>query len=77
MQVLEEQDFISETSIFGNNLHIIVNENYHGPEQIKNLFRHTYITVKRMEQIVPTLEDVFIYLLEKGKRPEDKKYYGQ
>jgi ABC-2 type transport system ATP-binding protein len=66
MQLLEKQKFVTESSIFGNNLHIMVNEHYQRIEQIKKPFSNTQINIKRIEQIVPTLEDVFIHLLEVG-----------
>ncbi len=65
MEILEKENFVDETSIFGNQIHIIVNENYKGEEQIKNELNKNSISVKRIDKIVPTLEDVFIHLLEK------------
>ncbi len=65
MEILEKENFVDETSIFGNQIHIIVNENYNGKEQIKNELNKNSISVKRIDKIVPTLEDVFIHLLEK------------
>jgi len=68
LEVLEKQNFVEESSIFGNNIHISVNENLTEKSQIKDLMESTYnIKVKRVEKIVPTLEDVFIHLLEKRK----------
>ena len=65
MEILEKENFVDETSIFGNQIHIIVNENYNGEEQIINELNKNSISVKRVDKIVPTLEDVFIHLLEK------------
>jgi ABC-2 type transport system ATP-binding protein len=67
MQVLEKQGFVSETSIFGNNIHLIVNDNYKNEEQIRSLFPEGD-PVKRISRIVPTLEDVFIHLLDEDKK---------
>jgi len=60
---LESQNFSSETSIFGNHIHVITNENFSGKEQIKTALSNKNITVKRIDEIVPTLEDVFVHLL--------------
>ena len=68
MEILEKQDFVNETSIFGNNLHVIVNEGFKNVEQLNNLFSNSGQNVKRINKIVPTLEDVFIHLLEKDKK---------
>ncbi len=65
MEVLEEQKFIDSTSIFGNNLHLNVNEKYSDKNQIIKLLQIKNIMVKKIDKIVPTLEDVFIHLLDK------------
>ncbi|MFZ0452757.1 MAG: ABC transporter ATP-binding protein [Ignavibacteriaceae bacterium] len=65
LEILEKANFVDETSIFGNQIHIIVNENYKDKEQIRNELSKNSISVKRIDKIVPTLEDVFIHLLEK------------
>ncbi len=66
MEILEKQNFVDETSIFGNNIHIIVNDKFESKEQIKRLLKNEHdIEVKRIDKIVPTLEDVFIHLLDK------------
>jgi ABC-2 type transport system ATP-binding protein len=55
---------VEETSIFGNRVHIMVNENYKNEDQIKNYLNQNSIEVGRINRIVPSLEDVFIHLLE-------------
>lgn len=68
MEILSKQSFIEDVSIFGNNLHLSVNQNYNLTDQITQVLNEKDIEVKRIEKITPTLEDVFIYLLEKGKK---------
>jgi ABC-2 type transport system ATP-binding protein len=63
MQILEKQEFVSETSVFGNQIHVIVNEKYQNIEQIKSKCNTAQINIKKIERIVPSLEDVFIHLL--------------
>ncbi len=65
MEILEKEDFVDETSIFGNQIHIIVNDRYNNKEEVKNILNRNSINVVRIDKIVPTLEDVFIHLLEK------------
>lgn len=69
MELLEREKFVDDTSIFGNNLHLSVNNNYENREQIVDLLttKHS-IGIKRIDKIVPTLEDVFIHLLEKDTK---------
>ncbi|MCX8011172.1 MAG: ATP-binding cassette domain-containing protein [Ignavibacteria bacterium] len=69
LEIMERCSFVDETSIFGNNIHVIVNEKYNHKEQIMEvLSKQNSIQVKRIENITPTLEDVFIHLLEKEKQ---------
>lgn len=68
MEILERQTFVDETSIFGNNIHILVNNEYKNNDQIKTLLGNNEIEVKRIDKIIPTLEDVFIHLLEKDTK---------
>ena len=73
MEVLEKEKFVDEVSIFGNNMHIAVNDLYAGEEQIKSiLMKKESVSVKRIDKIVPTLEDVFINLLEKDAKKDVK-----
>jgi ABC-2 type transport system ATP-binding protein len=68
MAILEKEDWVGETSIFGNNIHIILNDNAKGEAEVKNILTNeNSIAVHRVDKIVPTLEDVFIHLLEKDK----------
>ncbi len=65
MELLEKENFVDETSIFGNQIHIIVNDKFRNKEQVKDILNRNSISVNRINKIVPTLEDVFIHLLEK------------
>lgn len=69
LEILQEQSFVEETSIFGNSLHISVNQNFSSIQQIeKALNKQGEIKIIRINKIVPTLEDVFIHLLERDKK---------
>ncbi|HKI77740.1 MAG TPA: ATP-binding cassette domain-containing protein [Ignavibacteriaceae bacterium] len=68
MELLEKQDFVEDTSIFGNQIHIIVKEDNGNIDLIKNVLVQNSIKIERIDQIIPTLEDVFIHLLEKDKK---------
>lgn len=68
MAILEKEDWVGEISIFGNYLHIILNDNSKGEADIREILTNrNSIAVHRIDKIVPTLEDVFIHLLEKDK----------
>ena len=70
LEILEKESYVEETSIFGNNIHITVNDSYTGKELIiDSLTTRNNIDVSGIQQIVPTLEDVFIKLL--GQKEKD------
>jgi len=69
MEILEKEDWIGETSIFGNYIHVILNDNSKGEEDIREILMGQHsIAVHRVDKIIPTLEDVFIHLLEKDNK---------
>ncbi len=68
LDILSKSEFVIDTSIFGNTIHVSIAEN----ENYKTLISRTLekdkeIKIKRMNEITPTLEDVFIHLLEKRR----------
>lgn len=69
MEILEKTDFINEVSIFGNNIHVLTNDNFKSIDQIKKIAA-TYknLSVYKVQKITPTLEDVFIHLLERDNK---------
>ncbi len=69
MELLENETYVDETSIFGNKIHISVNDSFTSDELVKSQIDTKGIKVYNIAEIVPTLEDVFIHLLEeKGKK---------
>lgn len=68
LDILSKENFVDETSIFGNSIHISVNDFYKNEEQVKSALQIHSINVFRIEEISPTLEDVFIRLVD--KKPE-------
>lgn len=71
LAILEKENWVDETSIFGNYIHVILKDNTINKERIKKiLHEENGIAVKRIEKITPTLEDVFIHLIEKENRKD-------
>ena len=69
LDILSKEKWINEISIFGNYLHINVEDENRAKRLIAEvLTEKNSIRVIRAEKIIPTLEDVFIYLLEKDTR---------
>lgn len=68
MEILEKESWVGDTSIFGNYIHIMLKDNSKGESDIREILTNkNSIEVYRIDKIVPTLEDVFIHLLEKDK----------
>jgi ABC-2 type transport system ATP-binding protein len=64
MSRIEKEPWAIETSVFGTNLHVSVREEQQARTEIRRLLKENGIGVHRVETIVPSLEDVFIYLLD-------------
>jgi ABC-2 type transport system ATP-binding protein len=69
LDLLRREPWISEAAVFGNGLHVIGKEGVDSENEVKALFQKHEIILKRMEWIRPSLEDVFVSLIEReGER---------
>lgn len=69
MEHLKNAEFIDEISIFGNNLHLSVNDQLKERDQISSFIHKAgEYNVNSIDEIMPTLEDVFIHLLERENK---------
>ncbi|NOX17703.1 MAG: ABC transporter ATP-binding protein [Chlorobi bacterium] len=67
VQLLENQEFTKEATLFGNNIHLIADPIITSESQLIELLKKRNIPVSRVEKIVPSLEDVFVHLLAEEK----------
>lgn len=65
MNILRLESYTEDINIFGNAIHISVNSKYESEYQIKQILSKKGIGVKQINEIPPTLEDVFIHLIDK------------
>jgi ABC-2 type transport system ATP-binding protein len=65
LDILGKEEWLNEVSMFGVNLHINLKNEDEGVKNIRNLFLKNNIEIKRLNRITPSLEDVFIHLIEK------------
>ncbi len=63
--LLQGQPFVIELSMFGLNLHVGVADVDAAASQLRQLMAANNLLVERLETILPSLEDVFIHLIEK------------
>jgi ABC-2 type transport system ATP-binding protein len=68
LDLLKKESWVSESAVFGGGLHVIGKEGVDLEREIHVLFQKHGILFKRMGKIRPSLEDVFVSLVEK----EDK-----
>ncbi len=64
MSALEADPRVAETSVFGTFLHVSVGPGFDAEEVIRTGLSKHVIQVIRIERIVPSLEDVFIHLID-------------
>jgi ABC-2 type transport system ATP-binding protein len=65
LETVRVQPWAVETSVFGTRLHVMVTEEETGIRLIQEVLAGQGMSVARVERIVPSLEDVFLYLLER------------
>jgi ABC-2 type transport system ATP-binding protein len=68
MELLRNQPWVIEISLFGTYLHIGVDDAEKGRESVKSVLTSNNVQIQRIDQIVPSLEDVFLHLLEEDMK---------
>jgi ABC-2 type transport system ATP-binding protein len=66
LEILQNKEWLNEVSMFGIYLHANVKNEEEGTADIKKLFIENDIEILRMNRITPSLEDVFLHLIENG-----------
>jgi ABC-2 type transport system ATP-binding protein len=68
VEALKENPRFSEVAVFGNVLHVLVHKGDDPSAIIPQILAKHAIPVRRLEKIAPTLEDVFVSLVEAKSR---------
>jgi ABC-2 type transport system ATP-binding protein len=68
LDLLKKALWASEAAVFGDGLHVIGKEGVDSEQEIKSLFQREGIFLKRLEWIRPSLEDVFVSLIERENK---------
>lgn len=71
MECVERIEGVKETALFGNGLHAVAQEGADIVEPIRAALAKNGFCVRHVESIVPSLEDVFVSLVEARDRAED------
>lgn len=67
VKLLENFAGIIDVSLFGNKIHAVPSKNFYDFSAIELLLKNNLVAVKSIAKITPSLEDVFIHLLETKK----------
>ena len=62
VEALQQAPMIMDAAVFGNALHLVVEQADAAIPQVKNYLEEHRVTVRRVEKIRPSLEDVFVSL---------------
>jgi ABC-2 type transport system ATP-binding protein len=65
MQLLEKKPGIVDLAVFGGGLHVTVENPARDLEQIRKWHEQANLTIRRLESITPSMEDVFVALIER------------
>ncbi len=68
MDLLRKEPWISEAAMFGDSLHVIGQEGVDLEQEVRRTLEQQGIRLKRIGWIRPSLEDVFVSLIEKEER---------
>ena len=63
LEILRTAPYIREIALYGLNLHVVIEEEKYA-EDIMRVLESNFLKVRRMEKVVPSLEDVFVSLVE-------------
>ena len=65
LDLLKKEPWVAESAVFGGGLHVIGKEGIDLEREITLVFERHGVTLKRMGWIRPSLEDVFVSLIER------------
>ena len=68
MQAIEKLPGVVESAVFGGGLHVVVEDTDAVIDRIRRHLEREKIEIRRMEPITPSLEDVFVALIEAEER---------
>jgi ABC-2 type transport system ATP-binding protein len=64
MSIIEREPWALETSVFGTRLHVSVQDEATARARLPEVLEPNGVQLRKIDRIIPSLEDVFIYLLD-------------
>jgi ABC-2 type transport system ATP-binding protein len=71
MGVIERLEEVKEVALFGRGLHVVAEDSRRADSAIRELLCARGHGIERIERIIPSLEDVFVSLIEARDRAEE------
>jgi ABC-2 type transport system ATP-binding protein len=71
LEAIRHQKWALETSVFGTALHVMTEAEEEGKRLIREVLAGHGISAGGIERIVPSLEDVFLYLLDRDQQGQE------
>jgi ABC-2 type transport system ATP-binding protein len=68
MKILDETEGVLEVAVFGGGLHVTVQDPEITGARIREVLRERNISIRSLEVIQPSMEDVFVALIEEEER---------
>jgi ABC-2 type transport system ATP-binding protein len=70
LEILQKEAWVKNISVFGAYLHVSVEDEVEGRRHIERIAGISGILIRRIDRIMPSLEDVFLHLIEeKAEQP--------
>lgn len=63
LDILRTNPYIRETALYGLNIHVVIEDEMYA-DDIKRVLESNSLNVHRMQKVAPSLEDVFVSLVE-------------
>jgi ABC-2 type transport system ATP-binding protein len=73
VEALQSAPGVTDASVFGNSLHLVVEDAAIAMPQLGSFLAKRGITVSRMEKIRPSLEDAFVSLTTEHEAAKEQK----
>ncbi len=73
VEVLQSAPMVMDAAVFGNALHLVVEQAEAATPEVKKYLTEHGVTVRRIEKIRPSLEDVFVSLTTEPRNGKDWK----
>jgi ABC-2 type transport system ATP-binding protein len=73
VEALQSAPMVMDAAVFGNALHLVVENADSAIPEVKNYLADKGVTVRRIDKIYPTLEDVFVSLTTEPPNGKEQK----